>query len=115
MARSFRPLAVGVAVLAILGSRGHAQPASARDQNPSGLSRSHAEARSTSARVAGQQPPAQQQPPPDQPQPPPAQPQPPPVFRGGINFVRVDVIVSDNKSGVQIADLKESDFDITED
>jgi VWFA-related protein len=37
------------------------------------------------------------------------------VFRGGINFVRVDVIVSDNKSGVQIADLKESDFDITED
>jgi len=37
------------------------------------------------------------------------------VFRGGINFVRVDVIVSDNKTGVQIADLKESDFDITED
>ena len=37
------------------------------------------------------------------------------MFRGGINFVRVDVIVSDNKTGVQIADLKESDFDITED
>jgi VWFA-related protein len=87
MARSFRPLAVGVAVLAILGSRGHAQ----QTQQP-----------------PAQQPPAQQQPPPDQPQ-------PPPVFRGGINFVRVDVIVSDNKSGVQIADLKESDFDITED
>ena len=86
MARSLRPIAVGVAVLAILGSRGHAQ------QPPN------------------QQPPAQQtpaQPPPDQPQ--------PPIFRAGINFVRVDVIVSDNKSGVQIADLKESDFDVTED
>jgi hypothetical protein len=94
MARSFRPLAVGVAVLAILAL---------------------AEARPSSSREGGQtqQPPAQQ--PPAQQQPPPDQPQPPPVFRGGINFVRVDVIVSDNKSGVQIADLKESDFDITED
>src|SRR5215467_11095466 len=37
-----------------------------------------------------------------------------PVFRAGINFVRVDVIVSD-KSGASIADLKQSDFEITED
>jgi VWFA-related protein len=69
------------------------------------------------AREGGQpaaQPPAQQ--PAAQPQqPPPDQPQPPPVFRGGINFVRVDVIVSDNKTGAQIADLKESDFDVIED
>ena len=36
------------------------------------------------------------------------------MFRTGINFVRVDVIVSD-KSGVNIADLKQSDFEVTED
>src|SRR5438093_8317285 len=56
---------------------------------------------------------AQQQPPPAQQ--PPEQPQPPPTFRAGINFVRVDVIVSDNKTGAPIADLKESDFEVTED
>jgi len=43
-------------------------------------------------------------------QPPPAQ----PVFRTGINFVRVDVIVSD-RSGTNIADLKQADFEVTED
>ena len=48
---------------------------------------------------------AQQQPPP-----PPDQ----PVFRAGINFVRVDVIVSD-KNGTSVADLKQSDFEVTED
>ena len=37
-----------------------------------------------------------------------------PAFRGGINFVRVDVIISD-KNGNNIADLKESDFEVTED
>jgi VWFA-related protein len=36
------------------------------------------------------------------------------VFRGGINFVSVDVIVSD-KNGANIGDLKQSDFDVTED
>jgi VWFA-related protein len=50
-----------------------------------------------------QQQPLQQQQPPDQ-----------PVFRAGINFVRVDVIVSD-KSGASVADLKQSDFEVTED
>src|SRR6266853_5393017 len=45
-----------------------------------------------------------------------AQQQPPdqPVFRAGINFVRVDVIVSD-KNGTSVADLKQSDFEVTED
>src|SRR5436305_3857765 len=38
----------------------------------------------------------------------------PPVFRTGINYVRVDVIVSD-KNGANIADLKQSDFEVTED
>src|SRR3954470_16558681 len=46
----------------------------------------------------------------------PAPPAPPaqPVFRTGINFVRVDVIVSD-KAGNNVADLKQSDFEVTED
>ena len=53
---------------------------------------------------AQQQQPQQSQ----QPQPKPAagdQQQPPPVFRAGINFVRVDVIITD-KSGEPIADLQ---------
>src|SRR5262245_48801013 len=49
------------------------------------------------------------------PQPPPAaDPNQPPIFRTGINFVRLDVIISD-KAGNPIADLKQADFDITED
>ncbi len=50
-----------------------------------------------------QQPPAAQ--PPPQQQPPPADPPQPPVFRAGINFVRVDVIVTD-KNGNPVADLE---------
>ncbi len=38
----------------------------------------------------------------------------PPVFRTGINYVRVDVIVSD-RNGANVADLKASDFEVTED
>ena len=57
---------------------------------------------------------AQQQPPPT---PPPAQ-QPQdqrqPTFRTGINFVRVDVIVSDN-AGNPLLDLKAEDFAVSED
>ena len=48
-----------------------------------------------------------------QPPPPPGQ-QPPPVFRTGINYVRVDVIVSD-KQGNPVDNLQEGDFDISED
>jgi len=59
-----------------------------------------------------QQPPPAQQTPPQQP--PPADPAQPPVFRTGINFVRVDVIISD-KAGNPIADLSQADFDVTED
>ena len=40
-------------------------------------------------------------------------PQQPPTFRTGINFVRVDAIVTD-KSGSPIADLKPEDFVVTE-
>ena len=61
---------------------------------------------------AEQQPPAQQ-PAADQQQQQQQQP-PPPTFRAGINFVRVDVIISDNK-GNAVADLTQNDFDVTED
>src|SRR5882724_10175360 len=47
-------------------------------------------------------------------QPPPDQTAQPPVFRAGINYVRVDVIVSD-KNGNAVADLQASDFDVSED
>jgi VWFA-related protein len=63
---------------------------------------------------------AGQQPPPAQPQSPrPAGQTPPPdgqqpTFRAGINFVRVDVIVSD-KDGNPVADLKQQDFEVIED
>jgi VWFA-related protein len=85
MARFFRTMAVVAIALALGGVRGGAQ------QQP-------------------QQPP----PPPQQQPPPPADPTQPPVFRTGINFVRVDVIISD-KAGNPVADLKEADFDVTED
>src|SRR5690348_13684130 len=37
-----------------------------------------------------------------------------PVFKGGINYVRVDVIVSD-KQGNPVDNLQEGDFDVSED
>ncbi|OLB61206.1 MAG: hypothetical protein AUI11_10695 [Acidobacteria bacterium 13_2_20CM_2_66_4] len=50
-----------------------------------------------------------------QPAPPPDQTPQPPIFRTGINYVRVDVIVTENKSGNSVADLKPGDFDVLED
>ena len=38
----------------------------------------------------------------------------PPVFKTGINFVRVDAIITD-ASGNTVADLKPEDFEIVED
>ena len=84
MARSFRTITAAAALLALLGITGDAQQ---------------------------QAQPQQQQ---AQPPPPPADPQQPPVFRTGINFVRVDVIITD-KNGNQIADLQPADFDVSED
>jgi VWFA-related protein len=90
MVSSFRTITAAAAVLALLGVTGDAQT-----QQP-----------------AQGQPPAQgQQPPPEQP--PPSDPQQP-VFRAGINFVRVDVIITD-RNGNQIADLQPADFEVTED
>src|SRR4051812_37274306 len=82
-------LSAAVVLIVALGARGHAEQG------------------------AQQQQPQQSQ----QPQPKPAagdQQQPPPVFRAGINFVRVDVIITD-KSGAPIANLTENDFDVAED
>src|SRR5262245_23312278 len=56
------------------------------------------------------QPPDGQQPPPAQPQP---QQPPSPIFRTGVNFVRVDVIVTD-KAGNFVMDLTQNDFEVTE-
>jgi VWFA-related protein len=83
MARTSRSLALSAALLILLGAAGTAQ------------------------RASGQATPEQK--PADQPAPP----QPPPLFRAGINFVRVDVIVSD-KSGSPISDLKLEDFEVVE-
>lgn len=62
-----------------------------------------------------QQPPAQPQPA-QQPPPPPAAPPPAeqPVFKTGINFVRVDAIVTD-RQGNPVSDLKQTDFEVLED
>ena len=61
---------------------------------------------------------AQQGAPAQQASPPPAAPPAPadqtPVFRSDINFVRVDVIVSD-RQGNPVGDLKAEDFEVTED
>jgi VWFA-related protein len=63
------------------------------------------------------QQPQQQPPPPGQTQPPqgdqPPAAQQPPIFRAGINFVRVDVIVTD-KTGAAVTNLEATDFEITE-
>src|SRR6266571_4654913 len=90
MSSSHRTTIAVASLLALLGLRGHAQQSQAK--------------------------PAQQSPPPQGQAQPPAtdQPQQPPTFRAGINFVRVDVIISDNK-GNPVADLQSADFDVTED
>jgi VWFA-related protein len=74
----------------------------------------------TGSPIAGQTP-TQAAPPqtatPPQSTPPPAgaqDPQPPPRIKTGINYVRVDVIVTDRK-GVPVLDLKQDEFKIKED
>ena len=51
------------------------------------------------AALSAQNPPQQQQ----------------PVIRSGINFIRVDALVTDRKTGKPVTDLKQEDFEIVED
>src|SRR5213593_1398066 len=91
MGSPFRTFTAAAAILALLGVTGDAQtqqPAQRQQQSQ------------------GQSPPQGQPPPPSDPQ--------QPVFRTGISFVRVDVIITD-RNGNQIADLQPADFDVTED
>jgi VWFA-related protein len=64
-------------------------------------------------------PPAGQAPPPppagQAQQPPAGQDQPRPVIRSAINFVSVDVIVTDKKTGNVVLDMKQDEFDVRED
>ncbi|PYR32103.1 MAG: hypothetical protein DMF92_03270 [Acidobacteria bacterium] len=86
MRSSFRALAGGsILLVALLGARGDAQQPS---QAP------------PSAPADPQRPPADQ-----------AQ---QPLFKTGINFVRVDVIVTD-RNGNTVPDLRQSDFEVVED
>ena len=78
-------LAAGAALLLALGTRGTAQQQPAKPAAP------------PPAQTPAAEPGAQ-----------------PPVFRGGINYVRVDVIISD-KAGNPVADLQAADFDVSED
>src|SRR5579872_10041 len=71
----------------------------------------HGDAQSQQKPATAQQAQPPQQTPPAQDQPTPQQ---PPSFKTNINFVRVDVIITD-KAGNPISDLKESDFDVSED
>jgi VWFA-related protein len=45
----------------------------------------------------------------------PVQPQRPPVIRSGINFVSVDVIVTDKRTGEVVLNMKQDDFEVRED
>ena len=63
-------------------------------------------------RADAQAPPQQ---PPAQPPPADAQPQRPPVIRSGINFVSVDVIITDKKTGEVVLDMKQDEFEVRED
>jgi VWFA-related protein len=96
----------GAALLLVLGISGHDPQAQAQGQSQP--QRGQAPPQPAAQQPAGQQPPAQQ-PAADAQQPP-----PPPTFRTGINFVRVDVIISDNK-GNAVADLTQNDFEVAED
>src|SRR5919202_1540651 len=109
MARVFRTITAAIALAALVGLRGDAQPQRPPQSTP---------------QPPGQGQPQQTQPPPQTQQSTQGQPanqQPPgatdpqqPVFRAGINFVRVDVIITD-KNGNQIGDLQPSDFEVLED
>src|SRR5262249_40519333 len=103
-------LSASVALLLVLGPGGTRNSLSAQggQQQPQQPQQQQPPQR---PQPGGAHPAAEQQPQTGQPQ---TDPNQPPVFRSGINFVRVDVILTD-RSGSPIADLQPTDFDVTED
>ncbi|HEY7286017.1 MAG TPA: VWA domain-containing protein [Vicinamibacterales bacterium] len=97
MASLTRKGTAGAAFLLFLIARGHAQAPQQQQQ-------SQQQQQQGGQQAAGQQPTGQAG----------QETQQPPTFRTGINFVRVDVIISD-KNGNPVGDLQQSDFDLTED
>jgi VWFA-related protein len=91
-----RALALGFA-LVVVAAPGAQQPPASPPQAPA------PQGRPAPGQAPAAEPPAEGQPAPQQ-----------PVFRTGINFVRVDVIVTDKK-GEPVADLQPGDFDVSED
>ena len=87
MATSFRTMCIAAALAAVVSFRGDAQQQQ-QPQQPQPQGQAQGQTQPASA---------------------------PPVFRTGINYVRVDVIVTDNKSGQPVDDLKQSDFEVLED
>ena len=94
-----------VAAFALLFTAAAGLSGDAAPQNPAGATPSgQPQAAEPAPAQAGDPQPADRQTPADQ----------PPIFRGGINFVRVDAIVTD-RSGKPVAGLEAGDFEITED
>jgi len=89
MVRTLRLMAVGVALAAGLSAMGSAQQ---RPGTASGTASNGDQTQTPAETTASQTP----------------------TFRGGIDFVRVDVIITD-KSGNTVSDLKPEDFEVTED
>ena len=83
------------ALLFLVIARGHAQ-APQQQQPPQQQSGGQQTGQQQTAGQAGQDP------------------QQPPTFRAGINYVRVDVIITD-KAGNNVGDLQQSDFEVVED
>jgi VWFA-related protein len=105
-------LAVVLGLTVFSGSSGRPVAAQARQQSsgsPDGSQPAPPSQQPATAPPSAQQPPAQQPPAQQPPSTPPDQ----PVFRAGINFVRVDVIVSD-KNGNPVGNLKPEDFEVLE-
>ena len=116
-------LLLGVAVPGSVDRlRAAAAPVAAQQPAPAPPPGSQAPAQSPAGQAPTGQPPAGQppagQPPAGQAPANPQQPaagQQPPVFRGGINFVSVDVIVTDKKTNDVVLNLTKDDFEVRED
>lgn len=105
MRATFRLLCIAFVILLL----GAALPAARLDARAAAAQGQPPQTPPPAGQAPAGQPPATQ---PPENQPPATQ---PPVIRSGINFVSVDVIVTDKKSGEVVLDLSKDDFDIRED